>query len=203
MIEKIDWNEIRKNLEEHKDTVMEVVINLSKFILRQRSEKNLQLAQDFLDSARQNLEGYFFHYEKKNFSQGIFNLTLASEKLVKTYALAIGVIKKEELRKKVAHKSPLVYQITVEKEPFKSLFSFINLLNPKFTSNINLKDIISNKNFQLEMLRAREEDIKKFLDKCNNQNVYIKNLFIFFGLSPRYDSFLEECRVSNIFFMEV
>ncbi|MEM2935239.1 MAG: hypothetical protein QXF32_02615 [Candidatus Thermoplasmatota archaeon] len=98
-----------------------VIREIYKLIIQPISEENMEVTKNFLDSAKENLDAYEFHYERKNFSQCIFNLTLASEKLVKSYGLFFGGIKKDELRK-IGHNQTLNLSNYVRKRTIQILF---------------------------------------------------------------------------------
>jgi len=175
--EKLDWENIRaqlnKLLPENKKLEDSNISQLQNFIIgvnnplnKNTRDESIKLGKEFISSAEQNLELSKFSFENKKYASAIFNLTLATEKLVKAYGLIFMGVKKKNLKWDIGHNSTLTYSIIMKKEPFKSYFEIMkgfypNLLNKNFEE---LKSFIEKEKTKSEILMAKKEEIDKVLD---------------------------------------
>ncbi|MEM3405478.1 MAG: hypothetical protein QW117_00680 [Candidatus Pacearchaeota archaeon] len=181
-----DWNKIRDSLNSLMPEGTKIddsqQINIMKFInsfsnLRFDCNK-IKLAKDFLNSAKDNLILYKVAYQKKRYATAIFNLVLATEKIIKSYGLATFGIEKKDLFN-IGHDSPITFKILMEKEPYKSYLEILNTLQPNIINKDpkEIKEFVSDNTKINEILKASEEKINLLInsyekaDKIFDENI--------------------------------
>jgi len=187
--EKLDWENIKvqlnKLLPENKKLEDSNISQLQNFIIgvnnllnKNTRDESIKLGKEFISSAEQNLELSKFSFENKKYASAIFNLTLATEKLIKAYGLITFGIEEKDLKWKIKHDSPITYSIIMEKEPLKSYLEIMKVFYPNMLNKTpeELKSFIKKEETKSEILKAKKEEIEKVLDAYQKiENVFNEN----------------------------
>jgi len=119
--------------------------------------------EEFLMYVKADLDACKTLYASKNYSQSVYHLQQATEKLTKAYALFFGIIKRKDVKRGIGHITPKIFLQLIQK---KSLQQFIDEINktlekPIPTDASGLKKLIQRKN--IETARFSKKEILQML----------------------------------------
>lgn len=182
----------------HSEDVSNLINGFNK-LFEGGNKENFEIGKSFLYSSKENLDIAKWAYENKKYAQAIFNLSLATEKLVKSYGLIFMGVNYNDLKWKIGHKSPMTYVLMIKREPYKSCLNIMKSFYPDLLNKVSdqLKDFIENEKTSEEILNAKKEEINAVLDSykriedffnqetINKSNKLIKNVFDYFKIEDK------------------
>lgn len=154
----------------------EELIRLSQLLPQAIIKENMALSCDFLDLSKDDLLACKILYEKSIFHLATYHLQQSVEKLTKSYALILGYITPEELRRN-GHITPQVFvKLLQEKisQQFLKLFENIHELDENRLNE--LKNLFSKRHLLEEIASMDKEKIIVWLETGKQIKQKLKNI---------------------------
>ena len=137
-----------------------------------RSKPNKKMAKQFAKCAEVDLYASKVLYSKKDYSNAIFHLQQAVEKLAKAYTLQTGFMTIEEI-KGVRHDTPEVFLKLLTKKRIWPIFDMVNEISEVKVDTKQLPEVrkiskrIKKIGMKVEVARFSREQIKSILTLCD------------------------------------
>ena len=138
-------------------------------------EKDIILAKDFFCEGKKDLIRSKRSYSEQDFSDSIYHLQQATEKIMKSYGLAQGIFSKKDLRD-INHQTPKAFIKMVQEEKIQIYLQSLKRMHPNLNIDMSgLKKVVETKDKELALLTIEQinvllnlsKKIEKALDKTN------------------------------------